>query len=187
MGPPEATDTLMTEASEASMALERQAPDTLRSRSTFSATNPFASFECAFGYLSTLPATPKSPEAKETFLEVVDSETRAAKFIQGGLKSYLAAITNGTYQFSQPFLDSQSIAVETTVEQLAAVEQRLVEIRKCVEGCVEEDAEVPGEVRTALEQAGAWIIRCRANLVSAHVFYKINYALVSKHESSKED
>lgn len=142
--------------------------------------NPYQNWECGFGFTGKLDAPAAIPGTKAKFLDAVRGEIATVGFVQNGLNSYITAINSGDYHaFSAEFLRDQNGATHKTIGQLFQISRNLEDVAREV-ACLEGDfSEVKFELREAFAHAQPWVQRTRAILVSAHVFYKINYVLGS--------
>ena len=145
--------------------------------------DPFANFQCAWGFQGTVDASTPIPSTKPAFLAAVDAEKTALAWIKGSLTAYIREIYSEKHHiFSAEFLTAESQAAETTVSQLRLIDAHLDDVIREVNDPAEEDAgmTVSDALRIAFGHARPWVQRARQIIVSNHVFYKINYVLAGK-------
>ena len=140
--------------------------------------DPFADFECHFGFHGKIVASIEIPDTKTEFIRKVQSEKEATDYIQDALKSYIAEISSGKHHlFSARFLQDERQAADLTIAQLTQIKQHLDDVISEVKDPNCKCATVPEGLKVAFSHAVPWIARIRQISVSNHVFYKINYVL----------
>jgi hypothetical protein len=112
--------------------------------------------------------------AKSSFIATALEEASHVPYIRKGFTSYQTALDTNK-PFSEAFIDSERISTDKAIEQLYLLSSVLQDLA-IKAGDLLGDA-VPEELRAELHLARAWVAKHRANLVSCHVFFKINYSL----------
>jgi hypothetical protein len=111
---------------------------------------------------------------KSGFIATALEEASHVPYIRKGFTSYQAAL-DANKPFSEAFIDSERVSTAKAIQQLHLLSSVLQDLIIKVADLL--DDVVPEELRAELHLARVWIAKHRANLVSCHVFFKINYSL----------
>lgn len=148
--------------------------------------NPFAGFECAFGFTGTFQEPSAPPKSQGAFLTALTAEIDGIGKIQAGLQAYQHAINSRKHHtFSTRFLIGQNTATIITLDQLDQVIVHLKKVEEEVQKIEHEDTEVQQELFEAFKHARPLVARTRAILIHSHVFYKINFVLASEKKTTQ--
>lgn len=143
----------------------------------FARPDPFAHYECAFGFEADLSEPVHLPKTKGALCTVITEEVLAVIKIQGGLQSYCREINDGKHDFSGDFLEAETRATNIAVGQLENVKQHLKAVLKEVGQAGHDHHDVHDDLRAAYGHAVPWIRRYRQIAVHSHVFYKVNVSI----------
>lgn len=131
--------------------------------------DPFAHYECAFGFEADLSEPVHLPKNKRALCATITEEVLAVIKIQGGLQSYCREINNGKHEFSGDFLEAETKATNVAVGQLDNIKEHLKDILKEIGDAGYDDLDVHDDIRAAYGHAVPWIRRYRQIAIHSHV------------------
>jgi hypothetical protein len=141
-----------------------------------SLTNDLRSWLCPFADTSASTDDKHHPDThvKSGFIATASEEASHVPAIRQGFRSYQAAL-DGHKPFSKSFMDSERTSTEKVIEQLQLLSSVFQDLT--AKAWELPDDVVPADMRAELHLARVWVAKHRANLVSCHIFFKINYSL----------
>jgi hypothetical protein len=134
------------------------------------------SWLCPFAETTAVTDDNHHPDShfKSGFIATALEEASHVPYIRKGFGSYQAAL-DANKPFSEAFIDSERVSTDKAIQQLHLLSAVLQDL--AIKAADLLDDAVPEELRAELHLARVWIAKHRANLVSCHVFFKINYSL----------
>jgi hypothetical protein len=148
--------------------------------------DPFAHYECAFGFEADLSEPVHAPKNKGALCAIITEQVLAVIKIQGGLQSYSREISNGKHDFSGDFLESETRATAAAVGQLDNIKEHLKAVLNEIGEAGHDYHDVHDDLRAAYAHAVPWIRRYRQIAIHSHVFYKVNVSPVVESSMTKD-